>query len=137
MGESILLETAKSGIHDLLLGGAKNTIGADIFGTTGQGGGIAGGLAKAFEDSSVGAAIKKSFSDAFTGIETELTTVFGAVFNGLKSVFSFASLGGAAQSAGGSSSRRSRFCGQLGNRRSGRAIAGSGRADRNRIDTHH
>ena len=40
------LALAQSGIKDLLLGGGANTIGAKLFGQSGQGGGIAGMIAQ-------------------------------------------------------------------------------------------
>ena len=42
MGESILLEFAKGGLHSLIGGASANSAWSSIFGVSGKGGGIAG-----------------------------------------------------------------------------------------------
>jgi hypothetical protein len=48
MADDLLLSFAKSGLHDLLLGGTAGGIGSKIFGEAGKGGGIAGLIASEF-----------------------------------------------------------------------------------------
>ncbi len=101
MLDSMGLELLKSGLHDLLLGGSKNTIGAEIFGTTGAGGGIAGAIASAFSGSAVSAGLKASLTNAWTGLTGPITNVFGQAFNAIGGIIR--NLFGNALSGAGSS----------------------------------
>jgi hypothetical protein len=100
MLDSMALELVKSGLHDLLMGGAKNTIGADIFGTTGAGGGIAGALASAFQGSAIEAGLKTSLTSAWTSLTAPITSVFGQAFNAIGGIIK--NLFGSALSGAGS-----------------------------------
>jgi len=108
MIDSMGLELLKSGLHDLLMGGAKNTIGASIFGETGAGGGIAGALATAFQGSAIATGMKSALSTAWTGMTGIVGTVFGGAFRGiagiLHSVFGTALQGAASAGAGAAAS---------------------------------
>jgi hypothetical protein len=88
MADSIGLELLKSGLHDLLVGGGKNTIGGSIFGITGEGGGIAGQLAEAFQGSAISTALKTSLTTAWTGLTAPIENVLGQAFNGIKGLLS-------------------------------------------------
>jgi len=101
MLDSMGLELLKSGLHDLLLGGTKNTIGAEIFGTTGEGGGIAGAIASAFSGSAVSAGLKASLTNAWTGLTAPISNVFGQAFNAIGGIIK--NLFGSALSGAGSS----------------------------------
>jgi hypothetical protein len=99
MADSIALEMVKSGLHDLLMGGAKNTFGASLFGTTGEGGGIAGELAKAFQGSTVAAGMKSALTSAWGALTGPITTAFGSAFNAISGIIKNI-FGGALQGAG-------------------------------------
>jgi hypothetical protein len=107
MLDSMGLELLKSGLHDLLLGGTKNTIGAEIFGTTGQGGGIAGQIAQAFSGSAVATGLKTSLTTAWNALTAPITNVFGQAFNGISGIIknlfgsALSGAGGAVASGGG------------------------------------
>jgi hypothetical protein len=99
MLDSMALELVKSGLHDLLLGGSKNTIGAEIFGTTGQGGGITGQIAQAFAGSAISTSLKNALSNAWTGLTGPITSVLGQAFVGIEGIIK-SILGGALSGAG-------------------------------------
>lgn len=85
MLDSMALELLKSGLHDLLLGGAKNTLGASIFGTTGQGGGIAGQIAQAMGGTAVVTSLKNALTTAWQDVESFLKSIFTSIFSGAAS----------------------------------------------------
>lgn len=104
MTQSIVLEMVKSGLRDLLLGGAKNTFGAEIFGTTGQGGGLAGQIVQAFQGSAISTALKSSLTSAWTSLTAPITNVFGSAFRGIEGIINNVfgtALGSATSIAGG------------------------------------
>jgi hypothetical protein len=105
MAESIGLSMADSGIKDLLLGGAKDTLGASIFGQEGtQGGGLAGVIASAFGSAATATGLSAALSKAWSGIEGIVSSVLGNAFKGIASIINSifgTALGVAAKGAAG------------------------------------
>jgi hypothetical protein len=94
------LALAQSGIKDLLLGGGANTIGAKLFGQTGQGGGIAGMIAAAFGGPAITGSLTQALSTAFRSAQSAISSVFGVAMNAAKSALGSAA--GSAASSGAS-----------------------------------
>ena len=100
MAQSIILEMAKGGIHDLLVGGKANTLGGSIFGISGAGGGLAGTIASAFQGSAISTALKTSLTSAWSNLTAPISTVFGNAFRGIEGIINSV-FGTALGSAGG------------------------------------
>jgi hypothetical protein len=99
MAADILLSIAKSGIHDLLLGGKEGSFGAGLFGQENKGGGLAGALAAQFGGPAVTGALTKALTTAFAAAQSFIAVIFKGALSGIGSTAG-AAVGAVASGAG-------------------------------------